>query len=467
MRYSLVLTGMAASMAAGQTIDLSSISSAAAAIPVATGPAVTATAETIVYQPAATGSAAVTATAYAQVGKRGGVEARTFNLLCQIFGRNCPATTTKASTTSCTTTTKAASATSTGAVTTTKAGSSSAASTTGAASTSAASSTTSTSTVTTYTSWDWTKPTPPGIPSSCTNTWTNTFEFTSATDCPTIFETGTYCGFINPEDPCAAQPAGSGPVASPDTTDAFLNSAELKNIALSAKTPSGYAQTFQNLQGSTSAVSYLGLTTLTSYDVAACAAACDNKETCSSFNIYAERDPSLAPSTTYCCPNPASLTNYKCTLWGSVIDATTATNTGSNREDFEVRITASNGYTKANTTAPVTPPGWSNPKPCNGAHSHQQTCIGQHFFPGPYDPKLCASYAEAQNIKNGAGTGRGSSKSRCNFFNSYMLKKDNKPLGTYCSLFAQQYDSSEATYVPGWQGKNFYGVETSYSYCLN
>lgn len=40
--------------------------------------------------------------------------------------------------------------------------------------------------------------------------------------CPTTPEAGTYCGFINPLDPCAPQPDGYGPVPSPDTASAFL-----------------------------------------------------------------------------------------------------------------------------------------------------------------------------------------------------------------------------------------------------
>jgi len=204
---------------------------------------------------------------------------------------------------------------------------------------------------------------------------------------------------------------------------------------------------------------------LTSYDVASCAAFCDNTTTCTSFNIYVERDPSLNPSTEFCCPNPASVTNYKCTLWGSIIDNTTATNAGGWRDGFDVVIAGSNGYTKANTTTPITPPGWTNPQNCTGSHSHASTCIGQHFFPGPFDPQLCASYASAQNLKNGASTGRGYSNKACSFFNAYMLKKDDAPLGTMCSLFAQQYNPSAATYIPGWIGGHYYDVETSWSFC--
>ncbi|KAG9984167.1 hypothetical protein KCU72_g22087, partial [Aureobasidium melanogenum] len=44
----------------------------------------------------------------------------------------------------------------------------------------------------------------------------------STTACPTTPEEGTYCGFINPEDPCAPQPDGYGPKVTPDTVSAFL-----------------------------------------------------------------------------------------------------------------------------------------------------------------------------------------------------------------------------------------------------
>merc|ERR1712072_742442 len=145
---------------------------------------------------------------------------------------------------------------------------------------------------------------------------------TAGQACPTTPEDGTYCGFINPQDPCAAQPDGYGPVPTPDTA---------------------------------SAQSYLGSYTFKTYDVEECASKCDCTELCSSFNIFAERDPSLNPTKNnsdaftvwgYYCPNPPSMTSFKCTLWGSNIEAEDATNKGGYREDFEVVISASNGYSK-------------------------------------------------------------------------------------------------------------------------
>lgn len=99
--------------------------------------------------------------------------------------------------------------------------------------------------------------------------------------CPTTPEEGTYCGFINPLDPCSAQPDGYGPVPDPDTPEAFLNDPELHALAQKAPTtvPSigntQYKQVFKDLNGATSAQSYLGLKVLESYDVATCAALCD------------------------------------------------------------------------------------------------------------------------------------------------------------------------------------------------
>ncbi|KAI7266626.1 hypothetical protein KC319_g2784 [Hortaea werneckii] len=190
--------------------------------------------------------------------------------------------------------------------------------------------------------------------------------------CATTPEDGTYCGFINPEDPCAPQPDGYGPVPSPDTASAFLAYPSLHAMASAAPTIIGsqcnteYEQVFVDEDGSVSAQSYLGLYTLDSYDANLCAAKCDATNLCTAFNIYAERDPSLNPTKNdstaptvwgYDCPNPASMTSYKCTLWGSSIDGSLATNQGGYREDFHVVITASNGYDRTNSTIPPDPTG--------------------------------------------------------------------------------------------------------------
>lgn len=136
---------------------------------------------------------------------------------------------------------------------------------------------------------------------------------------------------------------GSGPHITPDTVAAFDAYKPFCQWALSAATPQGYDQTFKDLDAAVTANSYLGYKTLTSYNVNECAAFCDDNELCGGFNIYIERDPSINPL--HCsCSNPPSTVNYKCSIWGSGVDASAATNKGQWRNDFEVVITASNGY---------------------------------------------------------------------------------------------------------------------------
>ncbi|GAM88209.1 hypothetical protein ANO11243_062400 [Dothideomycetidae sp. 11243] len=198
----------------------------------------------------------------------------------------------------------------------------------------------------------------------CTGTTTTS----STSACATVPEAGTYCGFINPEDPCAPQPDGYGPANL--TVDQFMSYPEFQNdannapVQLASSTAGQiYTEVFKDLNASVSANSYLGLYTLQSYDVAGCASYCDNTALCTAFNIYIERDPSQNPTandTTSTltqwgtwCPNPPAITNYKCTLWGSSISASVATNYGQWREQFEVVFVASNGYDKTNGTIPT------------------------------------------------------------------------------------------------------------------
>ncbi|KAF7888837.1 hypothetical protein EAF00_009137 [Botryotinia globosa] len=274
---------------------------------------------------------------------------------------------------------------------------------------------------------------------------------------------------------CAIQPDGYGPKVQPDTVDAFLAYIQFHTNAKNAATPSGYTQSFVNLNAAVTAVTYLGLTTFTTYDVAQCGSLCDSTSLCTGFNIYVERDPYMNPSAD--CPNPASITNYKCTLWGSGVTTESATNTGQMRTDFQVVITGSNGYSKTVTPAPQ--PGWQPAQQCGGGnkgHSHANTCLGQAFFPGPYNPAICAGYATAQNSKNLSLTPwwmqmiykfLNYSPFQCRFFNSYMLKKNGKPIGTHCSLFAQSYSSNQATYNPGQHGSDSWTCESSYTYTLD
>ncbi|KAG9737624.1 hypothetical protein KCU73_g9953, partial [Aureobasidium melanogenum] len=66
---------------------------------------------------------------------------------------------------------------------------------------------------------------------------------------------------------CAKQKPGNGPVASPDTPEAFLALDQLSSMSTTVATPYGYSQVFANQNASLSASAYMGLYTLNSYDV--------------------------------------------------------------------------------------------------------------------------------------------------------------------------------------------------------
>jgi hypothetical protein len=513
-----VLTGLAAASPAPQQLDFDQLAAAAA---VQTAPILNGVSnQTVTISSSAIAqsiSAAVTAQATAAVSapakvlNKRDLEKRTFGYnwwSCMFWGTQCgndsPATTSS--------TVKASSTSSAAAITTSSSVRVSSSSLSSVVSSSSGSGTIN--------------------PSSGTSTSSST------TACATTPEEGTYCGFINPEDPCAPQPDGYGPKVTPDTASAFSSYAPFHSMASAAPTAvpaknvagNAYQQTFRDLYGSSSANSYLGLYTLTSYSPEACAAHCDNTTLCTAFNIYIERDPSQAPSTNASteptvwgrdCPNPSSITNFKCTLWGSNLEAATATNQGGWRQDFQVVVVASNGYdatnvtmpsnvvdnscntasstaavlssataaaastsTKASATSaaptggpaggpaggssvPVNVPTWSSPKTCGGkAINAPNYWFGSKFFPGPFNPQVCADFASFQHALN-KRTAISAGKSYftpCNSFNAYYLHKNGIPHGTYCALYDASIPTSYATYSGGYSGSNKYECRQSYQY---
>jgi len=81
------------------------------------------------------------------------------------------------------------------------------------------------------------------------------------------------------------QATGTGPASTPDTPAGFQQNGAYGSSARSAAVPSGYTQTFSNLNGSSQAYGYLGFTSVTSYDPASCASKCNSIQGCQSFNI--------------------------------------------------------------------------------------------------------------------------------------------------------------------------------------
>lgn len=287
-------------------------------------------------------------------------------------------------------------------------------------------------------------------------------------------------------DPCSPQPDGYGPTPSQDQDSAFLaydvfsvsciylpflrhHSQKCQTTANNAATPQGYTLSFSNLKGSANANSYMGLYTLHTYDPIKCQEYCDAADLCTAFNIYFERDPTLAPAPA--CPTPASFTNIKCTLWGSGVTAESAVNYGQYREQFHVVIAGSNGYTKSNPPNPI--PGFSGPTEFGGAINAplnaqgKNTYIGVKYFKGVYNALLCASACQANTAYNHRHARADGSYDACNFFNAYFLSKNNIPDGTYCSLYTQTWGKQYSTNYGQYRGSNYYSISSSYGFSLS
>jgi hypothetical protein len=308
-------------------------------------------------------------------------------------------------------------------------------------------------------------------PSSCTPVdWINTFAFTSAAACPTAIEVGTYCGFINPEDPCAAQPNAYAPLTTPDTLDAFKQNSVYHDLAKNAETPSGWTQSFVDQSGSVSGSGYLGYKDLTSYDVSACSAYCDETSTCTGFNVFIERNPKWNPRQCS-CDKPDSIARFKCSIWGQDVTKDTATNVGQSQDGFDVVVVGSNGYNKQ-TYSPPTPPSCSKPQSCDKKiHNQQPYCMGKKTFPGPFDPSLCAAYAQNQNEVNRKHgiigmvlSLLGMNKGACVQFQAAYLEKAGKGFGTHCRLFTKKFTPAQANLDVSVGGTSKWGCQKSYTW---
>ncbi|KAI0136404.1 hypothetical protein BJ170DRAFT_727865 [Xylariales sp. AK1849] len=265
---------------------------------------------------------------------------------------------------------------------------------------------------------------------------------------------------------CSVQAPGSGPVPVPDTASSFVDEPIFSAVASNAPTPSGYTQTFLNLQGSNSAYAYMGYTALDGYDTELCASKCNAINGCSAFNIYFERDPTLDPGAA--CPNPPSTTVIKCVFWGGPVYSTNANNKGQYRNDFQVVIAGSNGYVNENFKPQ---PGYTGPTLLGQAAinepSGSSTYMGLKIFSsGPFDPALCTSACTAQTEYNIAHPPASGSPQTCQFVNTYMLIENGGSGIQICSLYSASWDVSYATNTGQYRGNDLYTIDYSVTYTV-
>lgn len=286
---------------------------------------------------------------------------------------------------------------------------------------------------------------------------------------------------------CSPQPDGYGPqINNPDTSANWVANDQINAYGANAPASIGaYKQVFKGLSGSMSQTGYAGLITLQSYDLQTCASQCDQNPDCASFNIFVERDPTVDPGAA--CPNPPSITNFKCTLYDYPIAALAATNYGqyrgpqdSNGVAFNVTVASSNGYTKLVTPSTITnftgPDNYNN-QPVNCPKGAGSCAINvpdnsyityKTFDDGKYDPANCAKLCQAQTAYNKAHPAKGATTYRaCNYFNAYVLLKNGVPQGTYCSLYTKPWDASYATNAGQSRGSDQYTIAESFGFTLN
>ncbi|KAH7020777.1 uncharacterized protein B0I36DRAFT_367260 [Microdochium trichocladiopsis] len=269
-------------------------------------------------------------------------------------------------------------------------------------------------------------------------------------------------------DACDLEPLGSGPPITPDDDTTFLDSPTLASLALNAPVPSGYAQTFSNLQGSVSSTNYVTYTTMDVYDPSACAAKCDADFGCNGFNLFFERDPVLAPGDA--CPNPSSTTTIKCVLWGGPVVAANAVNTGEHRVQFHVVIAGSNGYrAKKNYGAKdLTALGYCPAKYFgDGAiAAPPSSYLGiRTFAVGALDTELCAMACNEYNdyLFQHPPTD-GSAPVTCAFFNAYLQLQNSALQYQACTLYDQPWPASLATNYGTPRSGDNYTITSSYGY---
>lgn len=265
--------------------------------------------------------------------------------------------------------------------------------------------------------------------------------------------------------PCAAQPNLNGPTAFPNTVSGFQNSLLFSSVAMLAFAPSGYTRSFTNYDGSMTGAGYLGYYSLSSYNVQACAAYCNSVATCLSFNVFYERDPTLNPADA--CPNPAAGTAIKCSLWGVPASKASASNMGQYRDQFQVVIAGSNGYTLTNPIA-ASIPQFNPADVLAGAINNAATYIGSEYYSQPYDSSVCAAVCQATTAKNRAATlaQGGGSYTPCNYYNSFVLSQNGAATGMYCAFHNAAVPASAAGGAGVSNGGVAYAFSNSLGYAL-
>jgi len=253
----------------------------------------------------------------------------------------------------------------------------------------------------------------------------------------------------------------------PDTAVDFLAWPAYSAAANNASTPSGYTNTFTDLHASSNADGYAGYTTLSTYDVASCAAKCSASSNCHAFNIFYERSPiSTSSSFNSTCTSTAII---KCVFWNGAVTTSNAQNTGSTPNGFKVVIAGSNGYVLNTITAPS---GYTTPIYLNNAAiqaplncAGKDTYLGFQIFTGAFDAQKCADACSGQAAYSLAHPpADGSAPKTCKFFNTFQELKNGVVVDQKCVLYSESWGKSVAKNTGFAYGGDKFTVGLSYAY---
>lgn len=188
-------------------------------------------------------------------------------------------------------------------------------------------------------------------------------------------------------------------------------------------------------------------------------------------HVEQERDPSFTPGTganTSCSSNPPSTTFIKCSVYGGLLTAASATNTGQWQGNFQLVIAGSNIYQQAVQVAPT---GFTGPQIMGNVTINSPSgYMGVQTFAQNtvYDPSICAAACSAKSTFDVAqGLPTKAKPDICNFFVAYMLYKNGQSGVFTCTFYTSQWGMGYATNVGQWDSAgNHYTIGNSNGFAV-
>ncbi|GAM91314.1 hypothetical protein ANO11243_093630 [Dothideomycetidae sp. 11243] len=262
-------------------------------------------------------------------------------------------------------------------------------------------------------------------------------------------------------------------IPSDNSPSGFIVDASLASLAKAAVLyPAGYSTSFTNAYGSLFANNYLTAYDLPSYNASACAAYCNAYPSCTAFNVYIERQPSLYPADS--CSNPSAITGIRCALWNDTVTASQAQNVGQWRVNFMVVIQGSNGYNKNPASSTIS--GYQAAVPLAGAVDVRpliatgatDPTVASGFVTSGNSAQQCASLCTnaTTSARNAAISSGATSYSPCNYFNTVQISVNGAVQGTYCQLYTQDVSAYAGLYNATYAGVT-YDLVSSYGYAVS